>query len=70
MTNKMTNKRALIILNQFILNKAEDKELPLLREAISVLRENSEKWIQIEDDMDRVPWLELMEFMEFMKKHG
>lgn len=63
----MTNKRALITLNEFILNKAEDEELPVLREAISVLKENSENWIQIEDDIERVPWLELV---EYMKKHG
>lgn len=63
----MTNKRALITLNEFILNKAEDEELPLLREAISVLKENSENWVQIEDDVEYFPWLELV---EYMKKHG
>lgn len=61
---KMTNKRAVITLNEFILNRATDEELPILREAMSVLRENSEKWLEIEEDIENVPWLELVEYLE------
>ena len=60
----MTNKRALIILNEFILNRATDEELPIIREAILELRENSEKWVKIEEDIENVPWLELVKYLE------
>lgn len=61
---KMTNKRAVIILNEFILNIAKDEELPILREAMSVLRENSDKWLEIEEYIENVPWLELVKYLE------
>ena len=60
----MKYKQAVIVLNEFILNRATDEELPRLREAMSVLRDNSEKWLEIEEDIENVPWLELVEYLE------